>query len=494
MKKVFLLLFTVLSLVAFSQQSEVVKRIEITSGAPGSVGDINVLGDVSFVDIYGTATLSTNWTIQAYGTPNYEMSLWAYYHADVNLNGNSLTIFGEELTREMANDTLMIISYYVNSSWETIILQSVNNEGWVISSYIDTAMFNTDEIALSAGKYGLVDNGISIGKIEEMLAGTLIVGDGSNQPTETVVTGDVTINGSGVTAIGNDKVTTVKILDANVTLAKLESLSRGYMIIGNSSNRPTATDVNNNGYLLVGDGTDLNSVNPSGDVDIDGSGNMVIQSLSVETSMIADANVTLAKLEPLTSAQIIVGNVSNRPVARTVTGDIAISNTGVTSISSGVVVNADMADGAITYDKTSITSVGVAEEGILCVKIIPAASFKGVLDNTTNDLFDLRSGDVVVGAEINVETTAGMACTIKVGYDAAAGGGIADSDGFIKAADANVSQSYNAKDPANTYRGKAMEYGHWASSAAGKVTVLSSADISGTGFVGDCIIYYLRNQ
>jgi hypothetical protein len=54
----------------------------------------------------------------------------------------------------------------------------------------------------------------------------------------------------------------------------------------------------------------------------------------------------------LTSARIYVGNASNIATAVAVTGDIAISNTGVTSIAAGAIVNADInAAAAIDYSK-----------------------------------------------------------------------------------------------------------------------------------------------
>lgn len=55
---------------------------------------------------------------------------------------------------------------------------------------------------------------------------------------------------------------------------------------------------------------------------------------------------------PLPSAQIFVGNASSIATAVAVTGDIGITNTGVTSISSGVIVDADVnASAAIAVSK-----------------------------------------------------------------------------------------------------------------------------------------------
>lgn len=54
----------------------------------------------------------------------------------------------------------------------------------------------------------------------------------------------------------------------------------------------------------------------------------------------------------LTDGHILVGNVSNQPADVAMTGDIAITNLGVTSIGSGVIVNADVnASAAIAVSK-----------------------------------------------------------------------------------------------------------------------------------------------
>lgn len=70
------------------------------------------------------------------------------------------------------------------------------------------------------------------------------------------------------------------------------------------------------------------------------------------STALLDASVSLNKLTALTDGSIIVGNGSNRPAEVAVTGDIAITNAGVTSISAGAIVNADVnASAAIARSK-----------------------------------------------------------------------------------------------------------------------------------------------
>ncbi len=51
------------------------------------------------------------------------------------------------------------------------------------------------------------------------------------------------------------------------------------------------------------------------------------------------ALIALSEIEDLTSAEILIGNASNRPTSIAVSGDITISNTGVTTIGAGKVLN-----------------------------------------------------------------------------------------------------------------------------------------------------------
>lgn len=51
--------------------------------------------------------------------------------------------------------------------------------------------------------------------------GKIYVGNASNQANQVFMSGDATIDNSGILTIGNDKITTTKILDANITTSKL---------------------------------------------------------------------------------------------------------------------------------------------------------------------------------------------------------------------------------------------------------------------------------
>ena len=77
----------------------------------------------------------------------------------------------------------------------------------------------------------------------------------------------------------------------------------------------------------------------------------VVRGDIINANIKSDAAIAFSKLAALNSAQILVGNGSNVPTAVSVTGDVTISNAGVTALAAGAVVTADVADAAITAPK-----------------------------------------------------------------------------------------------------------------------------------------------
>jgi len=94
-----------------------------------------------------------------------------------------------------------------------------------------------------------------------------------------------------------------------------------------------------------------------------------VTSTMVDTSLVnanlaANAAIAFTKLAALTSAQILVGNGSNVPTAVAVTGDIGITNAGLTSITAGAIVNADIS-GSAAITGSKITTGTTSAVGVL---------------------------------------------------------------------------------------------------------------------------------
>jgi len=80
------------------------------------------------------------------------------------------------------------------------------------------------------------------------------------------LSGDITATDAGVVTIADDAV------DNN----KLANMTQGTIKVGGASNAPTDLDAKTDGYILIGDGTDINSVAVSGDVTINNAGTTTI--------------------------------------------------------------------------------------------------------------------------------------------------------------------------------------------------------------------------
>tara|TARA_R110002020_G_scaffold213204_1_gene419914 strand:- start:2069 stop:3217 length:1149 start_codon:yes stop_codon:yes gene_type:complete len=194
------------------------------------------------------------------------------------------------------------------------------------------------------------------------------------------------------------------------------------------------------GYILVADGTDFKSVAVSGDVTISTAGAVTIGAGTVETAMIAadaitsakipddaidsehytdgsidtahiaDVNVTTAKIadDAITGAKIALFDDSYAATNThilvadgtdfdnvAVTGDVTISNAGVTSIATGVINNADINNSAaIDASKIHDGNVSNAEFGYLngvtsAIQTQIAAIEAGTIANIDDDNFTL---------------------------------------------------------------------------------------------------------
>ena len=161
--------------------------------------------------------------------------------------------------------------------------------------------------------------------------------------------------------------------------------------------------------------------------DADGTGNSItnIENADIKST----AAIDYSKLAALTDGNILVGNGSNVATSVNPSGDIDISNTGVFSIASGVIVNADVnASAAIAYSKlnlsSSIVSGDIVDGTIALADISTAAKTEALIfavsDETTaltagtsTGVFRMPYGFTLTAVRASV-TTAGTGSVITV--------------------------------------------------------------------------------
>jgi hypothetical protein len=86
---------------------------------------------------------------------------------------------------------------------------------------------------------------------------------------------------------------------------------------------------------------------------------MILDGAILNADINASAAIAFSKLATLSSANILVGNASGVPTSTAVTGDVTITNSGVTAIASNVIVNADINSSAAIAD-TKLATIATA--------------------------------------------------------------------------------------------------------------------------------------
>jgi hypothetical protein len=140
------------------------------------------------------------------------------------------------------------------------------------------------------------------------------------------------------------------------------------------------------------------------DADINASAAIAYSKLALSNSIVnADISSTAAiaysKLAALPSANIIVGNATDVPTAVAVTGDVTISNAGVTAISAGVIVDADINAAAAIAD-TKLDTISTA----------------GKVSNSATTATASNTADTIVLRDASGDFSAGT-ITADVAYD-----------------------------------------------------------------------------
>jgi len=152
---------------------------------------------------------------------------------------------------------------------------SIDSDQYVDGS-IDTAHFAAgavDATALGADCVTADKIGDDVVNSEHIAAGAI---DPEHLATSAVETAKIAASA----------VSTAKIADDAVTNAKLANMTRGTIKVGGAADAPTDLDANNSGYILVGDGTDINSVAVSGDISLTNAGATAIGAAKVTTAML----------------------------------------------------------------------------------------------------------------------------------------------------------------------------------------------------------------
>jgi hypothetical protein len=188
----------------------------------------------------------------------------------------------------------------VHQTDDHFIFSDAGTEKKITFSNLQDAVFNDvsgDATIADGGALTIANDAISLAKLAGITRGSIIVGDSSGDPSLLAkgssaqflqsdgtdpsyvsISGDATVAAGGGLTIANDAVSN----------AKLANITRGSVKVGGNSDAPTDLDAKSSGYILVGDGTDVNSVAVSGDVTLSAAGQVDIAAAAVHHGMLND--------------------------------------------------------------------------------------------------------------------------------------------------------------------------------------------------------------
>jgi len=218
---------------------------------------------------------------------------------------------------------------------------------------------------------------------------------------------------------------------------------------------------------------------------------VILSGLISNADIAANAAIAFSKLAALPSAQILIGNASNVATAIAITGDVLISNAGVSSIASAVIVNADIAANA-AIDATKLANGTVSNSEYQFLDGVTSAIQTQITANTTlaNTKADTSALNAHTGATSGVHGVAGsvvgttdtQSFTNKTFSDA-----VLLTEIATPATPAASRVRLYSKSDGNIYKMAAAGGEQAVGSVAGVLPGLATGGAIGAGFVGQVL-------
>lgn len=198
----------------------------------------------------GSPVLVSDLTLAASGTPSLNMGIILYWEANVDVvtNSKSVIIFGKTLPTSWATKNFITTCVYDGAAWQVQLVCGGEEDGWISAADLESDSVITSKILdLNVTTAKINDAAVTNAKLANMATNT-IKGNDSTEPDvpqdltmselrtllaqKLVLAGDVTSPSTtssaagtitSTTTIANGAVTTVKVADDQITVAKVEN-------------------------------------------------------------------------------------------------------------------------------------------------------------------------------------------------------------------------------------------------------------------------------
>lgn len=201
----------------------------------------------------------------------------------------------------------------------------------------------------------------------------------------------------------------------------------------------------------------------------------------IKGTLTLDNGLALSSLTGLTAGQLVMGNADGTPTATTLTGDVTVDSTGVTTLTDGVV--------DVTNVASSTSDDGTVTDGVMKYRVISSDAIIPLLNGESNTLTTFDEGEVILDVIFAVGTASGTAATVDIGTDENWSEAASDTDAFISGQDLNTAGSTRMTMQDETNQTAAAN-GDPTKVDDSAVLIQSSTDVTGTDVTASATILY----